>query len=120
MSLVFTKEHEWLLIEDDVVTLGITEYAQEQLGDIVFVDLPAQNQEINMGEEVAVIESVKAASEITSPVNGTVIEVNGVLKNSPEIVNQDPMGDGWLFKVRLEGDFSPSEFMDEASYLAVL
>lgn len=115
-ALKYTKDHEWLSLEGDVATVGITDYAQEQLGDVVFVELPEEGQELTAGEEAAVIESVKAAGEINAPVSGTVVAVNEVLADAPDTVNQDPIGDGWFFKVRIECDLDESEFLDEEAY----
>ncbi len=119
-DLKFTADHEWLSIEGDIVTIGITEFAQDQLGDVVFVDLPEEGREVNVGEELAVIESVKAAGEINSPVEGTIIEVNEALAETPELVNSDPMGDAWFFRIRIEGELDDSELMSEAEYLDTL
>ncbi len=100
-ELKYSKSHEWVLVEDDgTVTVGITDHAQELLGDMVFVELPEVDRELGAEEECAVVESVKAASDVYSPVGGTVTEVNGAVEDSPELVNQDPYGDGWLFKLK--------------------
>lgn len=119
-ALKFTKSHEWIAIEGDLVTIGITDYAQDQLGDVVFVDLPEEGRELAEGEEAAVIESVKAAGEINSPVSGTVVAINELLADAPDTVNQDPTGNGWFFKVKLEGDYDDSEWLDEAEYQSYL
>ena len=116
MMLLFTKEHEWLQIDGDVATIGITEFAQDQLGDIVFIELPEVDQEVCDGDEVAVIESVKAAGEIKSPVTGVVVEINETLADAPETVNQDPTGTGWFFRVRLETEVSTADFLTEDGY----
>lgn len=116
MRLLFTKEHEWLQIDGDVATIGITEFAQDQLGDIVFIELPEVDQEVCDGDEVAVIESVKAAGEIKSPVTGVVVEINDTLIDAPETVNQDPTGIGWFFRVRLETEINPDDFLTEDGY----
>lgn len=116
MSTRYTDTHEWVRIEGDVAIVGITEYAQEQLGDVVFVELPAKGQEVTRGEEVAVVESVKAASEVVSPVSGVVLEINDRLAEEPRKVNHDPHGDGWFFKLKA---ISASEFealMDQTAY----
>lgn len=115
-NLKFTPDHEWLAIEGDVVTIGITDYAQGQLGDIVFVELPGEGDALAVGDEVAVIESVKAAGEIKAPVAGTVVAVNEALADAPETVNQDPQGAGWFFKVRVAGDIDGSGLLDEQAY----
>ncbi len=119
-DLKFTPDHEWLAIDGDVVTVGITDHAQGQLGDIVFVELPAEGDTLSEGNEAAVIESVKAAGEIKSPVSGTVIAVNEALADAPETVNQDPQGAGWFFRIKIDGDFDSSEFLDEYAYQSLV
>ena len=98
-ALKYTKDHEWIRVEGDVGTVGITPYAQEQLGDVVFVELPEVGRKAEQGKEIAVVESVKAASEIFAPVSGSVVEVNKALPDAPATVNSDPLGGGWFFKV---------------------
>lgn len=115
-ELKFTKNHEWLSIEGDVVTIGITEHAQGQLGDIVFVELPEEDRQLEVGEEAVVIESVKAAGEINAPLAGTVVEINGALEDAPELVNQDAQGEGWFFKIRVAGDIDESQFLNQDAY----
>lgn len=118
---VFTQEHEWLRIEDDgTVTVGITDYAQDQLGDVVFVQLPEAGKEIAKGEEAAVIESVKTAGEIMMPVSGAVTEVNADLADEPGKVNEDAMGAGWFFKFKPSQAGELDGLMDEAGYKAYL
>jgi glycine cleavage system H protein len=112
----FTEEHEWLMIEGDLVVVGITAHASEQLGDIVFVELPEPETVVVRGDEVVVIESVKAASDILAPLDGEIVEVNGALVTNPGMVNDDPQGDGWFFKMKLEDLSALDEFMDEAEY----
>jgi glycine cleavage system H protein len=112
----YTEEHEWLRVEGDLIVVGITEHASEQLGDIVFVDLPEADTEVAKDDEVAVIESVKAASDILSPLDGTVVEVNDVLADNPGLVNEDPLGDGWFFKMKVEDLSVLDDLMDEAAY----
>ena len=114
----YTETHEWVTVEDGVATMGITDFAQGQLGDVVFLELPAIGRELETGDTVGVIESVKAASDLYSPVAGSVVEVNESLKDSPEKVNEDPYGAGWLIKVRLNGDLSEG-LLDEAGYRAM-
>jgi glycine cleavage system H protein len=117
MSTVkFTEEHEWVLIEGDVATIGISNYAQEQLGDVVFVELPDVGKELAKGDEAAVVESVKAASEVYAPITGEVLEVNGVLDETPAKVNEDAQGDGWFVKLKLSDASELDELMDEAAY----
>jgi len=99
-GLLYTKEHEWVLVEDDLATLGITDYAQSELGDIVFVELPEVGDEVEAAESFGTIEAVKTVSELFSPVTGTVVEVNEALADSPDLVNKDPYGEGWMIKVK--------------------
>lgn len=120
MTLLFTEEHEWLQVDGDLVTIGISEFAQDQLGDIVFIELPEVDQEISQGDEVAVIESVKAAGEIKAPVSGVVVEINETLADAPETVNQDPTGTGWFFRVRVEAVVIPGDFLGEDEYQTFL
>lgn len=103
-DLKYTKEHEWARIEDDVATFGLTEHAQEALGDIVFVELPEIGRNVDAGEAFAVVESVKAVSDVYAPAAGEVIEVNTALEEAPEKVNEDPYGAGWIARVRMSGD----------------
>lgn len=120
-ELKYTEEHEWLrLDEDGNVTVGISEFAQEQLGDVVYVELPELNQVIHTGEDVSVIESVKAAGDIKAPLDGTVIQINELLVEQPETVNSDPLGDGWFFRVKPENASELDNYMDEEAYLAFL
>ena len=115
-DLLYTSDHEWIRVQDDVITIGITEFAQEQLGDVVYVELPDQGQEIDAEDAFGSVESVKAVSEIYSPIGGTVVEVNDLLEDSPEKVNTDPYGDGWMVhldasdKSALESLMSPEEY----------
>ena len=112
----FTEEHEWLRVEDDLVVVGITSHAAEQLGDVVFVELPEEGQEVSKDDEVVVIESVKAASDILAPLDGEIVEVNDTLADNPAKVNEDPMGDAWFFKMK-PSDLSPmDDYMDDAAY----
>ena len=113
---VYTKDHEWLVIVDGVATIGVTDFAQEQLGDVVFVELPDIGALLTEGDEVAVIESVKAAGEINAPINGTVVGVNEILTDEPELLNSSPEEDGWMFKVTLDEDHDISELMNKAEY----
>ncbi|MFO0294216.1 MAG: glycine cleavage system protein GcvH [Rhodospirillales bacterium] len=119
-ELRFTKEHEWVRIEGDVGTCGITDYAQSQLGDVVFVELPAVGRGVTRGGDAAVVESVKAASEVYAPVSGEVVAVNDALPDNPALVNQSPMGDGWFMRIRLSAPGELAEMMDEAGYKAYL
>ena len=112
----FTEEHEWLLDESGVITVGITEHAAEQLGDIVFVELPDAGTEVSKDEEVVVIESVKAASDILAPIDGEIVEVNEAIVDNPAMVNDDPQGEAWLFKMKASDPSQMDDLMDEAGY----
>jgi glycine cleavage system H protein len=116
MSLHFTGEHEWIRVEGDVGTVGISNHAQEALGDIVFVEVPEGGRALNRGDEAAVVESVKAASDVYAPVAGEVIEGNGELAGDPALVNRDPEGKGWFFKLRIADTAELDGLMDEAAY----
>ncbi len=117
-SVKFTEEHEWLRVEDDgSVTVGITDYAQEQLGDIVFIELPNVGDVLVAGSEAAVIESVKAAGEIKVPIGGEILEVNGSLADKPEAINFDPTDSGWFFRMAPDDEGELEQFMDEDVYL---
>ena len=118
MSRYFTEDHEWVELDGEIGTVGITEYAQGQLGDIVFVDVPEEGKEVTKGDEAAVVESVKAASDVHSPVSGTVIEGNAALADAPGLVNEDPEGDGWFFKLTLSDPSEVEGMMDETAYEA--
>ncbi|MEM6483093.1 MAG: glycine cleavage system protein GcvH [Pseudomonadota bacterium] len=112
----FTEEHEWLLEDGDLVVVGITEHAAEQLGDIVFVELPEVGSEVSKDDEIVVIESVKAASDILAPLDGEIVEVNEALADEPAKVNEDAMGDGWFFKMRAADSSQMADYMDEQAY----
>ena len=118
MSAVrYTKDHEWILMEDDEIgVIGITDYAQDQLGELVYVELPELDQVLAAGSDAVVIESVKAAGEVKSPVNGTVTEVNDTLVDEPGKVNSDPVGEGWFFKMRVSNTGELDDLMDEDAY----
>jgi len=116
----FTKDHEWIKVDGKIGTVGITQYAQAQLGDIVFVDVPAGGKALKAGGEAAVVESVKAASEVYSPVSGTVQEGNAALPDAPQTVNEDPQGAGWFFKVELSDPAELDGLMDQAAYDAYI
>ena len=115
-DLKYSKEHEWVRVEGDVAVVGISDYAQAQLGDVVFVELPEMGRQVTKDREAAVVESVKAASEVYAPVSGEVVEVNEALGDEPEMVNGAPMGDGWFFKIRIGNPSEIDELMDEAAY----
>ena len=117
MSIKFSEDHEWIQSqEDDLVIIGITDFAQEQLGDLVYVELPEVGDECSRGENISVIESVKAASDLVAPVSGTIIEVNSRLEDEPELVTEDSMGDGWFIKVKLSNPEELDDLMDESAY----
>jgi len=116
MSLYFTKEHEWIRVEGDTATVGISDHAQEQLGDIVFVEVPDAGRRVAKGQEAAVVESVKAASDVYSPVSGEVVEGNQAIADDPALVNSDPEGQGWFFKLKLDNASELDGLMDEAAY----
>ncbi len=116
-KVLFSEDHEYVRLEGDSATIGISNYAQEQLGDIVFVELPAVGTSFKKGDEIAVVESVKAASEIYAPLDCTVTEVNEALNEDPGKVNMDAMGEGWLIRVSLAADADRSHLMDEAAYI---
>ncbi|UZD90081.1 glycine cleavage system protein GcvH [Cognatishimia activa] len=112
----FTEEHEWLRVEGDVVVVGVTAHAAEQLGDVVFVELPEIDTEVSKDDEVCVIESVKAASDILAPLDGEIVEVNEALVDEPGKVNEDPIGDAWFFKMKASDLSQMDDYMDEAAY----
>ena len=117
-ELRYTEDHEWVRIDDDGnAVVGITDYAQEQLGEIVFIELPEVGDEVERGAEAAVIESVKAASELFAPVSGTVVKVNEALNDEPALVNEDPIGEGWFVEIEMGGDKSLEGLMTEEEYL---
>jgi glycine cleavage system H protein len=112
----FTEDHEWILVEGDTGTVGISDYAQEQLGDVVFVELPEEGNTLEKGAQAATVESVKAASEVYAPVSGKVIAANGALADDPAKVNGDPLGEGWFFKVKIADPGQLDGLMDEGAY----
>lgn len=118
MSVKYTEDHEWIKVEGDTGTVGISAYAANALGDVVFVELPENGTELEKGDEAAVVESVKAASEVYAPVGGEVIEGNGDLEDAPETVNADPSGGGWFFKIKIADASELDSLMDEAAYKA--
>ena len=120
VELKFLSSHEWVLVEDNVATIGVSDHAQELLGDLVYVELPEQGSSIAAGDSVGVIESVKAASDIYAPVSGEVIEVNDVLDGAPEKINNDPYGDGWMYKVSMEDPEEVESLLDAEAYMDVI
>ena len=116
-EMKYTEDHEWVRLEENnEVVLGITDYAQEQLGEIVFVELPAEGDEVEQGTECAVIESVKAAGELKAPVSGVVLEVNTALADEPELINNSAIGDGWFIRVRIKDEAGLEDLMDQDAY----
>lgn len=114
----FTDTHEWIRVENGVGTIGVSDHAQQELGDIVYVELPQVGKEVKAGQEAAVLESTKAAADVYSPVSGTITEVNTVLKDHSELINQSPQGEGWIYKIRLANAKELDALQDEASYLS--
>ena len=115
-SVRYTKDHEWIRVEGDVGTVGITDYAQQQLGDVVYVELPETGRRITKSGEAAVVESVKAASEVYAPVSGQVVEINGTLEGAPATVNEDAQGRGWFLKLKIDNAAELDELMSEDQY----
>jgi glycine cleavage system H protein len=118
-NLRYTKDHEWVLLEGRIATVGITEFAQRELGDIVFVEMPEKGRAVRVGDTLGTIESVKAVSEIYAPVSGTILEGNGALADAPETVNRDPHGAGWLAKIELSDPSEAGALLDAAAYEAL-
>ena len=116
MSVYYTKDHEWVSVEGDSATVGVTNFAQEQLGDVVFVEVPEAGRALSQGGEAAVVESVKAASDVYAPVSGTVTEGNQALVEEPSLVNTDPEGEGWFFKLNLSDNHELGELMNADAY----
>lgn len=116
MSLYFTREHEWIRVEGDHATVGISDHAQQALGDIVFTEVPEAGKQLNKGDEAAVVESVKAASDVYAPVSGEVTQANEALSDDPAIINRDPEGEGWFFKLKLSDTSELDGLMEESAY----
>ncbi len=116
MTVHYTQEHEWIRVDGDTATVGITDFAQGQLGDIVFVELPDAGKQVSKGGEAAVVESVKAASDVYAPVSGEVVEANQALSDDPSLVNSDPEGEGWFFRLRLSDSSELDGLMDAGAY----
>lgn len=117
-NLMYTKEHEWVKMDGKVATIGVTDYAQEQLGDIVYSELPANGEAVSKGETFGVLESVKAVSDCYSPLSGKVVEINDTLTENPETVNEDPYGEGWMIKVELSDSSELEGLLDPKAYAA--
>lgn len=118
-DLLYSEEHEWVRVDGDVATIGITDFAQDQLGDIVYVDLPAEGDDLEAGTVVGELESTKSVSDIFCPVDGKVLSLNDALETSPELINSDPYGEGWLLKIRLVGDDPTHGLLDADGYARV-
>ncbi len=116
MTVRYTYDHEWVSVNGNIATIGITDYAQAQLGDVVFVELPAVGSKLRQGDEASVVESVKAASEVYMPVSGEVVEINGVIEDEPTTVNSDPASEGWFFKIKLSDPSELDDMMDDDAY----
>ena len=115
-ELFYTKSHEWISFENGIATIGITDFAQHQLSDLTFVELPDSGQTVSSGDEVAVVESVKAAADVYAPISGDIVEVNNALEDDPEIVNRDAFGEGWILKINVINESELDELMDADSY----
>ncbi len=116
MTVYFTREHEWIRVEGDTATVGISDHAQQALGDIVFAEVPEAGRKLNKGQEAAVVELVKAASDVYAPAGGEVVEGNPAVADDPALINRDPEGEGWFFKLKLDDPSATEGLMDEASY----
>lgn len=115
-GLFYTKEHEWVLVEDSIATIGITDFAQESLGDVTYIQLPKEGESVNKNDPFGIVESVKAVSDLYSPVTGRIVEINQPLLDAPELVNQDPYSDGWMMKVELKDTSETQDLMEAAAY----
>lgn len=115
-NLKYTKDHEWVLIDGSTGTIGITDYAQSELGDIVFVDLPSVGKIVKHGESFGTVEAVKAVSDLFAPLSGEVLEVSGAIESTPEVVNKDPYGEGWMVKIKITNPAEVSDLLDEKQY----
>jgi glycine cleavage system H protein len=115
-NLLYTKDHEWARVENNIVTIGITDFAQSELGDIIFVEFPEIGDMVDVGSSAGTIEAVKTVTDIFSPVKGKIIEINNGIDNSPEVMNTDPYGDGWLMKIELTDEDCSSELMSPSEY----
>ena len=120
MPVYFTKEHEWIRVEGDTATVGISNHAQEQLGDIVFAEVPEAGRRLSKGQEAAVVESVKAASDVYAPIAGEIVEINQSVVDEPSLVNSDPMGKGWLFKMKIADRSQVEALMDDQAYRTLI
>ncbi len=119
-DLMYSEEHEWIRIEDDIAVVGITDFAQDQLGDIVYVDLPDEGDDVTAGSVMGELESTKSVSDLFCPVDGVILSVNASLDGSPEVINSDPYGEGWLVKIRLSGDGASDGLLDADAYAKIV
>lgn len=119
-DLMYSEEHEWVRIEDDVAVVGITDFAQDQLGDIVYVDLPEEDDSVSAGSVIGELESTKSVSDIFCPIDGVIIKRNESLEGAPDVINSDPYGEGWLVKIRLAGDGATEGLLDAAAYAKIV
>lgn len=119
-NLRFTKTHEWIMVEDSIATIGITDYAQQELSDVTGVQLPEEDAFINAGDEAVTIDSVKATSPVAAPVSGTIIEINSELLDTPELINQDPYGAGWLFRIEMKDESEWDDLLEAGEYEEVM
>jgi glycine cleavage system H protein len=119
-ELKFLQSHEWVAVDGDVATIGVSDHAQELLGDLVFVELPEEGSVVVVGDAVAVIESVKAASDTYAPISGEIIEVNSEIEDSPEKINDDPYGDGWMYKIKIDDHAEIDDLLDASSYAEII
>lgn len=115
-NLYYTKSHEWVRLENDIAVIGITDHAQHQMGDLVFVELPEMNSAVTMGDEIAVVESVKTAADVYAPLSGTVAQINQQLNEKPELVNQDPYGSGWIYQLKISNKTELNQLLNASAY----
>lgn len=119
-NLKYSKEHEWILVDGNIATIGVTDYAQSELGDIVFIDIDSDLKEIVKGETIGTIEAVKTVSDFFGPINGTIIEINSALNESPELINKDPYGEGWMIKVEIKNPSDLEDLLDSKAYAELI
>lgn len=120
MSMKYTDSHEWIRVDNGIALVGVSQFAQKELGDIVYVELPVVGKDVDAGQEIAVLESTKAAADVYSPVTGTVMEINETLASNPELINKSPQAEGWIFKIRLANPSELDLLMDENEYQTML
>ncbi len=119
-NLLYTSDHEWIKVENDIATIGITDYAQGELGDIIFIEFPEIDEQFDREDVIGSIEAVKTVADIFVPVTGQILEINEALEDAPELINQDPYGDGWLVKIKLENSDETSDLLNPESYLELI